>query len=211
MSAQRRVSTCATRKLQGFAPLPYHTFASAHGTTVGQGRCRAAAAAPRRGRRSTARCRFVKQWVRRRAILAGGRRRRITVRLMVGMVLAALGLMAAPATTAVADPVPPACTPPVQITDVAFGPPEVTAGDASTATLVLKNCSPDPKPVTATWTGRFLGPSHGIPAGCPVIDPLPQQVTLAPYSELHSALTYTVPWDCRALALVVFVHVQQDA
>ncbi|HTI27061.1 MAG TPA: hypothetical protein VL652_39115, partial [Kutzneria sp.] len=76
---------------------------------------------------------------------------------MASMVVAALGLMAAPATTAVADPVPPACTPPVQITDLAFDPPEVTAGDATTATLVVQNCSPDPEPVTATWLGRFIG------------------------------------------------------
>jgi len=87
------------------------------------------------------------------------------VRLMASMVLAAFGLMAAPATTAVADPVPPACTPPVQITDLAFDPPEVTAGDATTATLVVQNCSPDPEPVTATWLGRFIGPASGIPAG----------------------------------------------
>ena len=51
-SDQRRASTCAPRKLQGFDPVPYRTLASAHGAPVGPGRCRAASAAARRGRRS---------------------------------------------------------------------------------------------------------------------------------------------------------------
>jgi len=132
------------------------------------------------------------------------------VRLMAGIALAAVGLMAAPATPAVADPVPPACTPP-QTTDLALDPDTVLVGDATTATMVVQNCSPDPEPVTATWTGRFLGPYSGIPVGCPVIDPLDQQATLAPYSESHLVLTYKVPSACRALMLLIIVRVQQDA
>lgn len=147
----------------------------------------------------------------RRATLAGGQRRRITVRLIAGIALAAVGLMALPATPAVADPVPPACTPSVQTTDLALDPDTVIVGDSTTATLVVRNCSPDPEPVTATWTGRFLGPHSGIPHGCPVIDPLDQQATLAPYSESHLTLKYTVPSACRALGLVIIVQVQQDA
>jgi hypothetical protein len=136
--------------------------------------------------------------------------RRITVRLVAGMVLAALAMVAAPAEALAAGPVPPTCTQIVRIAGLAFTPPSVAPGGASAANLTLQNCTPSPEAVTATWLGRFVGPSGGIPTGCPVLDPLLQKAALGPYGDFHSAVTYTVPASCTATQLQVTVRVQQD-
>jgi hypothetical protein len=135
---------------------------------------------------------------------------RITVRLVAGTVLAALAVVAAPADALAAGPVPPTCTQIVRITGLAFTPPAVAPGGASAANLALHNCTPSSEAVTATWLGRFVGADGGIPAGCPVLDPLPQRATLGPYGDFHSAVTYTVPASCTATQLQVTVRVQQD-
>ncbi|MFC0437653.1 hypothetical protein [Kutzneria buriramensis] len=132
------------------------------------------------------------------------------MRLVAGMVLAALALVAAPANALAAGPVPPTCTQIVRITGLAFTPPTVAPGGASAANLSLQNCTPGPEVVTATWTGRFVGADGGIPVGCPVLDPLLQKATLGPYGDFHSAVTYTVPGSCAATQLQVTVRIQQD-
>src|SRR3954453_21061407 len=102
------------------------------------------------------------------------------MRKLIAVAMAALtGLAAALAAPAVVQAAPP-CATTIQIDSLTFDPPQVTPGQGSTATVVVRNCTAQPQTFSVMTIARFLGATGGIPAGCPVIDPLPpQQVTLA--------------------------------
>ena len=129
--------------------------------------------------------------------------------LMTGMVLAAVGLLAVPANALATSQVPTSCTGTVQITRLDFTPPSVDPGGASTANLGLRNCTGSRQVTTATWFGRFIGATAGIPTGCPVYDPLPQQAPLDPYGRFRSSVGYLVPGSCTASRLQITVQIQQ--
>jgi hypothetical protein len=128
---------------------------------------------------------------------------------MAGMILTAGSLLATPATGAAKPQTGTACTGIVQITGLAFTPSSVNPGGTATAGLNARNCTGQRQVATATWLGRFIGSSVGIPAGCPVLDPLPQPVTFAPYGRVRTSVGYQVPASCTAVDLQISVRIQQ--
>jgi hypothetical protein len=100
-----------------------------------------------------------------------------------------------------------ACTGTIQITSLAFAPPTVARGQSSVATLNARNCTTQTKQTTTYWSGRFLGSTAGIPAGCPAIDPLPRPATFAPHGSISLATTYLVFSSCAATSLQLTVQI----
>jgi Cellulose binding domain len=74
----------------------------------------------------------------------------------------------------------PACTGTVAISQFAFSPPSVPAGQTATLSLVLQNCTSQAIQGQTTWFGHFTWPGGGIPPGCPVIDPIAFPYSIAP-------------------------------
>jgi hypothetical protein len=110
------------------------------------------------------------------------------------IVVSAPAALAAPAT----------CTGTVQITSLTFNPAHVAPGQSSTATVVARNCTNQPVQASVLFLGRFVGPSTGIPAGCPVIDPLPpRQVSFAAHGRYSTSVGYLVFAGCTATSLQV--------
>lgn len=95
----------------------------------------------------------------------------------------------------------------IEITNFAFNPPAVAPGQSSTATLTALNCTNKTQQTSEIWSGRFVGPSTGIPPGCPAIDPLSLAVTFPPNGTVSSAVTYSVPPSCTATQLIVTVDI----
>jgi hypothetical protein len=98
---------------------------------------------------------------------------------------------------------------PLELDGFAFAPPEVTPGNSATADLITTNCSETTLATTETWTGQWLPltAAGGLPAGCPVIDPLARSVTYGPGEELAVNTTYLVPVGCQAAELAVTVRI----
>ncbi|HEY4455919.1 MAG TPA: hypothetical protein VGN81_16525 [Pseudonocardiaceae bacterium] len=132
--------------------------------------------------------------------------------LLASVTIASVALLTAPSGVAAASPNQShhSCTGIVQITRFAFNPSSVSPGDSSTANLSARNCTSASQQTTATWFGRFIGASTGIPTGCPVLDPLPQPATFAPYGTFHSSVGYLVPASCTASQLQITVQIQQS-
>ncbi|WP_333770892.1 hypothetical protein [Streptomyces sp. IBSBF 2435] len=115
-----------------------------------------------------------------------------------------------PAAAATPPPAPCATSSVVRVDGLAFDPASVPAGGTSTATLAATNCTGQSRTISETWVGRFLsGTSTGIPAGCPVIDPLPRSVTFAPYAQVSTAGSYLVLAGCTADRLRLTVTLSQ--
>ncbi|MGI5237881.1 hypothetical protein [Dactylosporangium sp. CA-139066] len=112
--------------------------------------------------------------------------------------------IAGPAAQAAAS----ACVGTIQITSFGFNPAQVTPGQSSTATVVARNCTARSQQVSVMTVARFVGATTGIPAGCPVIDPLPPaRVTIAPRASYSSSTTYVVFAGCTATALEATVRI----
>lgn len=120
------------------------------------------------------------------------------------LAVAAIAVGAGPAAAAPT----PVCTGTsvVTITGLAFNPDTVVAGQPSTATLAVANCTAQTQQVTATWLGRFVGADPGVPPGCPVMDPLPRSMTLSPYSQVFQSVGYVTFAGCTASALQLTVR-----
>ncbi|MEE4542376.1 hypothetical protein V2S66_10430 [Streptomyces sp. V4-01] len=110
-----------------------------------------------------------------------------------------------------ATPPPTTCSGVVRIDALAFAPAEIAAGQSSTATLVATNCTGQPQNVSETWAASWVSASTtGIPAGCPVIDPLSRQATFAPHARAAASTGYLVFAGCTADALRLTVTVSQS-
>jgi hypothetical protein len=109
---------------------------------------------------------------------------------------------------------PRACTSvaPIQVNGFAFAPARVAAGASSTADLITTNCAAVSLATDEEWTGQWISAAGtGIPAGCPVIDPLIRYVTYGPDQELAENTTYLVPSGCTAVELAVTVRISSTA
>jgi len=93
-----------------------------------------------------------------------------------------------------------ACTT-VAITSLHFHPRAVAPGGSATVRLRARNCTTQAQSATLTWLGRFSDAGGGIPAGCPVIDPLAQPAQFAPRGRIRVHLGFTVPAACTATSL----------
>ncbi|HEY3868213.1 MAG TPA: hypothetical protein VGM10_07670 [Actinocrinis sp.] len=132
----------------------------------------------------------------------------------LGLSLAASGPAAAAGRPDVQAPAVACVTAtPIELNGFAFAPPEVTPGESSTADLITTNCTNTTLATTEIWTGQWLPAvsSGGLPAGCPVIDPLARSVTYAPGQELAENTTYLVPVGCQAAELAVTVRISTSA
>lgn len=129
-----------------------------------------------------------------------------------GAVLA-LTLAAAPAAEAASAPavVPAACATsfPIVVDGFAFAPGTVAAGASSTADLITTNCSTTAVATTEMWTGQWLplSAAGGVPAGCPIIDPLVRAVDYTGGAIVAENTVYTVPSGCSATQLQVTVRI----
>ncbi len=133
--------------------------------------------------------------------------------LIAAMVIMPVGLVAAAggaAAAALPGPAPAACSGVIEITRLAFHPPDVPPGHPSTARLTAVNCTGTSQHASAVWFGRFAGPGTAIPPGCPAIDPISLPANFAPYGQVSSHVGYTVPDSCTATKLLVTVKIEKN-
>jgi hypothetical protein len=71
------------------------------------------------------------------------------------------------------------CSGDVSITQFAFSPPSVPAGQTSTLSLAAQNCTNQTLQGQIIWFGQYTWPGTGLPPGCPAIDPADLSYTLA--------------------------------
>lgn len=134
-----------------------------------------------------------------------------TVAVATGLLFAGGGVAAASSAPGAASPgsAPGVlCAGGVIIDSFAFYPPQVAPGQSSSAVLGVTNCTATTLATTQTWTGRFIGASTGIPAGCPVIDPLLRTVSMPPQTEESTVTSYLVLASCTAVELQVTVTIR---
>lgn len=133
--------------------------------------------------------------------------------LLAAMVIMPVGLVAA-AGGAAADALPgstsAACSGVIEITRLAFYPPDVSPGHLSTARLTAINCTGTSQHTSEVWSGRFTGPGTAIPPGCPAIDPIALPANFAPHGQVSSHVDYTVPQSCTATKLLVTVKIDKN-
>ncbi len=131
--------------------------------------------------------------------------------LLAAVTLLPAGLIAAASVAAAgtsAGAFPARCTGVIQITQLAFSPP-ITGPGQSTAGLAARNCTHRTQQVTVTWFASFTGSGTGIPAGCPAMDPFPQQENFTRHGKISLTLVYEVPL-CPAAQLQLTVQIAQN-
>ena len=135
-----------------------------------------------------------------------------TVALSTGLLFAAGGVAAASTSPSAMSPGSSPtvlCAGGIVVDSFAFYPPQVAPGQSSSAVLGVTNCTTTTLATTQTWVGRFIGAStSGIPAGCPVIDPLLRSVTMPPQAEVSTETGYLVLSSCTAVELQITVTIR---
>jgi hypothetical protein len=111
--------------------------------------------------------------------------------------------LAGPAARAAA----PDCSGTIQITSLAFDVPQLRPGQVATATVVAQNCTDQQQSAFVQYLGRYVGSTPGIPAGCPAVDPLPQQATIAAGGTFTGSIGYRAFTGCTATGLEVTVSI----
>lgn len=102
------------------------------------------------------------------------------------------------------------CSGVVGVDGFGFSPAVVAPGESSAATLTATNCTALPQTVSETWAGRYSSSTGtGVPAGCPIIDPLLRGVTFAPHASAATSTTYLALPGCTADRLTVTVTLSQ--
>lgn len=116
------------------------------------------------------------------------------------------GAMLAPRTATAAQAA--TCTGGVAVSQFAFNPATIPAGQNSTLTLVLQNCTSQTIQGSNILYGRYTWAGSGIAPGCPAIDPVGYPYTIAP----EATYTLSQPWGdtyptCQATGLTMAVNV----
>jgi hypothetical protein len=127
--------------------------------------------------------------------------------VLIGFIVTLSGAWAAASAPAGAIPAS-ACTRPIVISRLAFGPGTVVPGGQSTARLSGMNCTKHVQSANIQWEGQFTGPNR---TGCPIIDPFPASVSVPAHKQLKAQVTYLVPNGCSAKSLVVTARVTDKA
>jgi hypothetical protein len=104
-----------------------------------------------------------------------------------------------------------ACTNGIAISQFSFSPGTVTAGQTSTLTLVLQNCASRTVQGASIWSPRFTWAGTGPPPGCPVMDPVSFDYSIAPggTSTATLGLGDTIA-SCQATGIQATVNVDVD-
>ena len=121
------------------------------------------------------------------------------------LVFVAISMVVGPAMEAGASPSTTPCT--IKITAMHFRPRRIAPGASSTVTARARNCTSTTQDASITWLGQFTGPTPGVPAGCPVIDPVAQPISLLPHGRAVASMTYEVFLSCSATELAVTARV----
>lgn len=118
---------------------------------------------------------------------------------------AALAVVAGGPAIAAPQPSSVRCVEPTQITirSLTFDPAVTSPGQTVTATVVARNCTSQTVRASLRWTLRFVGDTPGVPAGCPVVDPLPVTVGFPPERSVSSSIDALVLPSCTARTLEV--------
>jgi hypothetical protein len=95
----------------------------------------------------------------------------------------------------------------VQINSLTFVPSAVAPGQSSVATLKASNCTAQTVQTTTYWYGRFVGPTPGIPTGCPVVDPIARPLTFTPHGSASLSTRYTTFPSCTATSFQLNVRI----
>ena len=91
-----------------------------------------------------------------------------------------------------------------------FSPVAVLAGQLSTATLVLQNCTGQAVTGSTTWVSRLTWSGPGLPPGCPVLDPVGFPYSIAPGATATVTLQLGDPVaSCLATGLLLTVNVYE--
>lgn len=98
----------------------------------------------------------------------------------------------------------------IYLTSLIWSPASVLPGQSSEATATAVNCTNVTQSAGEEWLGRFVGPTGGFPAGCPVIDPYIRSIALPPHAIVSDATGYLVPSGCTATGLIVTVDILQN-
>jgi hypothetical protein len=113
--------------------------------------------------------------------------------------LATIGALAVPSASVAAS-----CAGTVQIDSLDFSPTTALPGQTVTARVVARNCTAEPQSAALMIVAQFLGATPGIPAGCPVLDPLPPRTVAFPAGGSSlSSQSYLIFVGCTATALRV--------
>ncbi|SEO31824.1 hypothetical protein [Actinacidiphila rubida] len=108
----------------------------------------------------------------------------------------------AAASTPPATGTPPACSGGAGLTGLSFDPAQIAPGQTSTATATAVNCTQTTQQGSETWQASWTSAAGtGLPAGCPVLDPLVRQVALAPGAVVLTSTGYLVLPGCTASGL----------
>jgi hypothetical protein len=100
------------------------------------------------------------------------------------------------------------CTSGVAIDQLSFSPGTVLAGQTSTLTLALRNCTSQAISGSTIWAAQFTGAGTVPPPGCPALDPTGLGYSLAPggTATLTMAFGDTIP-GCQATGMKATVNV----
>jgi hypothetical protein len=93
------------------------------------------------------------------------------------------------------------CTGTAQINVMTFSPATVAAGQSSTLTAVLQNCTDQPIVASAQFYARFQDGSVIIPPGCVAYDPFVRQVTIPAGGLASTTAGYSTFTGCTANVL----------
>jgi len=103
---------------------------------------------------------------------------------------------------------PCAGTAAVEISSMAFSPTTVTAGQSSTVTAVVRNCTNQAQSISSYWYGRYTSPpATDIAPGCPAIDPLVTPLNLPAGGQVTVTKVWSTFASCTATKLTITYHV----
>jgi Cellulose binding domain len=101
-----------------------------------------------------------------------------------------------------------ACTSGIAISQFSFSPGTVQAGQTSTLSLVLRNCTNQTVQGSSTWYPEFTWAGTGLPPGCPVMDPVSFNYSMAPGGTSTATLGLGDPLaSCQATGIQATVTV----
>jgi Cellulose binding domain len=101
-----------------------------------------------------------------------------------------------------------ACTNGIAINQFSFSPGTVPASQTSTLTLVLRNCTNQTVHGSSAWYPEFTWAGTGQPSGCPVMDPVSFNYSMAPGGTSTATLGLGDPIaSCQATGIQATVNV----